>query len=149
MGDVCEIADGDKRGVEPNGVEPNFLWMSNAHALNTDTFCMSEGCLKQAGMCESTHVQWDMGEVSVHSPCMRDSGLGVGVACSSAELAVTSASVSACVAVCDCGWDGARLRGPVFPAGVGGRLRGVTLRDLKDKANVWRAREMQPANKIK
>lgn len=64
---------------------------------------MSEGCLKQARVCESTHVHRDVGEVSAHSSCMRDSGLGVGVACASAELAVTSASVSACVAVCDCG----------------------------------------------
>jgi hypothetical protein len=62
---------------------------------------MSEGCLKHASVCESTHVQRDVGEVNVHSPCTRDSGLGVGVACASAELAVTSASVSACVAVCD------------------------------------------------
>lgn len=40
------------------------------------------------------------------------------MACASPALAVTSASVSAnaCVAVCDCGWGGARLRGPVFPA---------------------------------
>lgn len=71
-------------------------------------------------MCVEARVQRDVGEVSVHSPCVRDSGLGGGVARASAELAVTSASVraSTCVAVCDCGWGGARLRGPVFPAVV-------------------------------
>lgn len=71
-------------------------------------------------MCESTHVQRNIGEVSVHSPWTRDSGLGVGVAYASAELAVTSASESASVAVGDYGWVGTRPRGPVFPAGGGG-----------------------------
>lgn len=91
---------------------------------------------RQAGVCESTSVQRDVGGESVHSPCVRHSGLGVGVvACASAELAVTSASgsVSACVAVCDCRWGGARLRGPVFPVLVvvvgadPGRSRGTRL----------------------
>lgn len=44
MEDVCEIADGEKCGVEPTGIEPNSLWMVNAHVLNTDTFA----CLKDA-----------------------------------------------------------------------------------------------------